>query len=424
MSIISSNVNSTGSIMDTSAGVLVVRDIRLKTKKFKRNAGSFHTRELYQKRAPTFLHCGLTFSTFPVETVPQDVVYIPTADAIVHFHGPLSKLSGSDGIYLLYLDISLISALEASSRSQQRCIRDHILDQSNNHSLLYYTRLHSDGYIQSSSRVNHILSYLQMLIGLKRARVLLLTIGESDSIRKSDRKIPPESICDLQTAIARSNLHEQLPDIQQASANVTQVHYRFHPHLSEKDIIAGLKLSVLVQGELKVADFDTESAWISINSFDGKRETTVLIRNLCDRNRAMVGDTVVVRVNPKSMWHGNSSEMLIMQHERKDSEEEGNDNSETMDTAFVSFPGLSCTSASELVPTGVVVAITTRRNSEIIATFPQLSRENVVAHKAEEYVLVIPIDRKLPKIRVFTRQAQSLQGKRAVVNIDKTFFKI
>jgi exosome complex exonuclease DIS3/RRP44 len=263
-----------------------------------------------------------------------------------------------------------------------------------------------------------------MLIGLKRARVLLLTIGESDSIRKSDRKIPPESICDLQTAIARSNLHEQLPDIQQASANVTQVHYRFHPHLSEKDIIAGLKLSVLVQGELKVADFDTESAWISINSFDGKRETTVLIRNLCDRNRAMVGDTVVVRVNPKSMWHGNSSEMLIMQHERKDSEEEGNDNSETMDTAFVSFPGLSCTSASELVPTGVVVAITTRRNSEIIATFPQLSRENVVAHKAEEYVLVIPIDRKLPKIRVFTRQAQSLQGKRAVVNIDKTFFKI
>jgi exoribonuclease R len=84
----------------------------------------------------------------------------------------------------------------------------------------------------------------------------------------------------------------------------------------------------------------------------------------------------------------------------------------------------------DLLPTGVVVRVmqSAAREKDIIARVRAAVRPQSMnnqdssltesASGREEYVLVVPMDRTLPKIRICTRQKAFLAGKKVVVNID------
>ena len=85
----------------------------------------------------------------------------------------------------------------------------------------------------------------------------------------------------------------------------------------------------------------------------------------------------------------------------------------------------------ELLPTGVVVRViqSSAREKDIIAGIRGVRQQQILksadaplaaegAVGKEEYVLVVPMDRSLPKIRICTRQKAFLAGKKIVVNID------
>ena len=77
---------------------------------------------------------------------------------------------------------------------------------------------------------------------------------------------------------------------------------------------------------------------------------------------------------------------------------------------------------------GVVVAVLSRKVTEMIATIPLhaeeraggecMSSSSSSSSTREEFLLAVPIDRKLPKIRILTRQYQLLKGQRISVSFD------
>jgi exoribonuclease R len=83
-----------------------------------------------------------------------------------------------------------------------------------------------------------------------------------------------------------------------------------------------------------------------------------------------------------------------------------------------------------LVPTGKVVGIlqASSREADIVAVFPSTNSTKNAKSEVdeavsavmgkEEFVLVYPLDRALPKMRIRTRQRNWLEGKKIVIRID------
>ena len=84
---------------------------------------------------------------------------------------------------------------------------------------------------------------------------------------------------------------------------------------------------------------------------------------------------------------------------------------------------ISVENVDKRYPTGVIVAILRRNVTEIIASVPMLRDKKADslsllpsgAETKEEFILVVPLDKKLPKFRILTRQYKRLSDQRIVV---------
>ncbi|KAL4227599.1 DIS3 mitotic control [Mactra antiquata] len=127
----------------------------------------------------------------------------------------------------------------------------------------------------------------------------------------------------------------------------------------------------------------------------------ILIPGMVARNRAVHGDLVVIEIIAKSDWlspSGNIHEPSV----------------EIGDGDKIKTPK---TNTSSILPTGKVVGILQRNWREYVACFSQ-DEETGRGDKKAGKVLVIPWDYRIPKIRISTRQIDSLQDHRILVRID------
>jgi exoribonuclease R len=81
----------------------------------------------------------------------------------------------------------------------------------------------------------------------------------------------------------------------------------------------------------------------------------------------------------------------------------------------------SSVSQDDLIPTGCIVGIlrSDAMSKCHVATFPQTTN-NLMKYVSlkDEYILLIPCDKCLPRIRVCTKQKEKLQGKKLLVRLD------
>ncbi|XP_069126738.1 DIS3-like exonuclease 1 [Argopecten irradians] len=166
------------------------------------------------------------------------------------------------------------------------------------------------------------------------------------------------------------------------------------------DVIeAGLKSGLYTQGFLNVNKSNaSQEAFVHRRRQDQKEEgeSDILIHGMSSRNRAVHGDLVVVELLPRSQWRGRSN---IIREGGTDTKESSDDD------------GGEVTS---VMPTGRIVAISQRAWREYVATFSQDEETGLKGGK----VLVIPWDYRIPKIRISTRQVETLKDHRIVVRID------
>ena len=170
----------------------------------------------------------------------------------------------------------------------------------------------------------------------------------------------------------------------------------------EDEIDAAVLAGTLERGSLQVDDHRPEEAWIRVSN-DSTRPDAVdlFLPTRAHRGRSVHGDIVAVEPLGKEEWATPSFNLA-----RRDATEEGQDESR----------GNAQRSASSLCPTGRVVGVMERTERCYVATIEDdvsLLREGTTAA-----VLAIPMDIRIPKLRIRTRKATAMDGCRLVCAID------
>ena len=194
-------------------------------------------------------------------------------------------------------------------------------------------------------------------------------------------------------------------------------------HISAAEADSGVRNGSLLSGKIYVFPHNSHDAEVAVVG-----GLTVLISGRSDMNRALDGDTVVVRVHPKSKWNRICGSLTISplvdgseSMDNPNEEESANQVVDTQDPAD-----------NTLMVTGMVVAIIRRDISEMVVTVPMNHFESTPQSSSiagsvsipsdslerENFILVPPLDLRLPKIRIRTRQWSKLEGHRIIVAFD------
>lgn len=205
--------------------------------------------------------------------------------------------------------------------------------------------------------------------------------------------------------------------------NTDDKRFTYEEHMTPVQISGGIKAGLLYQGTLNISMHNYLEGTI-MTEVDGI-ETQILISGRASLNRAIQGDTVAVKLLPKEEWKTNVSSIVVddetekveekeeEEKEKKDKNEkqEKEEKEESKTEKIVPVSEKPC-------PTGKVVGIIKKNWRQYCGSIDKATVQKTSNEAAAQNVLVISMDRRIPKIRIRTRQAQSLSGKRIVVSID------
>ncbi|KAG9352092.1 hypothetical protein JZ751_020505 [Albula glossodonta] len=147
---------------------------------------------------------------------------------------------------------------------------------------------------------------------------------------------------------------------------------------------AQLEAFVRVEGSVNKGTGEWAHSRVDVLVFGGK-----------PRNRAVHGDVVVVELLSQGEWRGRNMALTEGEAEERAGEEP----------------------QSQPMPTGKVVGILQRNWRDYVVTFPPWEEVQSQSHSSQR-ILVTPWDYRLPRIRISTHQAETLQGQRAIVRLD------
>uniref|UniRef100_A0A8C9VND5 DIS3-like exonuclease 1 n=1 Tax=Scleropages formosus TaxID=113540 RepID=A0A8C9VND5_SCLFO len=170
-------------------------------------------------------------------------------------------------------------------------------------------------------------------------------------------------------------------------------------HLPAEVLEAGIKSGRYIKGTLKVNKHRAQQeAFVQADSSTKNTELSsdVLVWGMKQRNRAVHGDLVVVELLPRGEWKGRT--IALTEAETGVEERTGEEQSQPM-------------------PTGRVVGILQRNWRDYVVTFPPWEEVQSQSRNSQR-ILVIPWDRRIPKIRISTQQAEALQEHRVIVRLD------
>ncbi|KAF3686767.1 DIS3-like exonuclease 1 [Channa argus] len=204
------------------------------------------------------------------------------------------------------------------------------------------------------------------------------------------------------------NFWPQLHDAHELYSSISQALHEkesegtekeYTEHLPAEVLEAGIKSRRYIQGTLTVNKHRAQDeAFVMTEGFTDKNTDETMLVLICgskNRNRAVHDDIVVVELFPKSEWRGKATALADGQGEEKS----GQDNE------------------SKPQPTGRIVGILQRNWRDYVVTFPLRDGTQSQSRNSQR-ILAVPWDRRIPKIRISTQQADALQDHRVVVRID------
>ncbi|KAF4075255.1 hypothetical protein AMELA_G00232410 [Ameiurus melas] len=176
----------------------------------------------------------------------------------------------------------------------------------------------------------------------------------------------------------------------------------FPEHLPLSKIQTGIKSGAFLQGSFRANTDNYLEATVFIHG-EGGKTTEVLLQGLQNLNRAVHQDVVAVELFPKEHWVAPSS--VVLQDDQQNDEDSEEEEAEKK----LESPVLD---TSMLKPTGRVVGVIKRNWRPFCGMLNQSQIKEATRH------LFTPADRRIPRIRIETRQALTLVGQRIIVAID------
>ncbi|KAF5255169.1 hypothetical protein FANTH_149 [Fusarium anthophilum] len=186
-------------------------------------------------------------------------------------------------------------------------------------------------------------------------------------------------------------------------------------------MMTGVKAGLMHQGIFNVSPYNYLEGSIKVPAFP----KPLLVLGRENINRAVDGDVVVVEVLPQDQWKEPSTKIIeedaITKNENADVEESQDLVSEKERKALQEQVKKTQKSASESKPqpTAKVVGVIKRNWRQYVGHIdPSSASKGSSQGRKQDSVFLIPMDKKIPKIRLRTRQVADLLGKRLLVTID------
>lgn len=170
----------------------------------------------------------------------------------------------------------------------------------------------------------------------------------------------------------------------------------FPEHLSQSQITAGIKSGKLKQGVFYLSRTNFLEGTVNIEG----REP-VLLHGLESMNRAVDGDTVAVEVLEEKDWTAPAEVVLI---------DEGFDPGDTLEKDNKKLK--EAVKSKDVQCTGKVVGIIRRKWRQYCGMLQPNPNKGATKH------LFVAAEKKIPKVRIETRQADILANQRIIVAID------
>ncbi|KAF9618769.1 hypothetical protein IFM89_002464 [Coptis chinensis] len=253
-------------------------------------------------------------------------------------------------------------------------------------------------------------------------QVLLITNDKENKRKAIDEGISAETVETFVKSLGQPNLLDLvvrpnsedvgMEDVEDLRPSKRKVIYSEHKPLSE--ITFGLQRGIYHQGKLRVNRYNPFEAYVGSESIGDE----IIIHGRSNMNRAFDGDVVVVELLPKEQWNeGNSLSIADDEDEEEEdvhlvpnSADDAPRNVDVIQNSGRNVDSVSCR------PSGRVVGIIKRNWQSYCGSLepmPMPAGNGGIAH-----ALFVSKDRRIPKIRIQTRQLGNLLDKRIVVAVD------
>ncbi|XP_071510862.1 exosome complex exonuclease RRP44-like [Diadema antillarum] len=172
----------------------------------------------------------------------------------------------------------------------------------------------------------------------------------------------------------------------------------FPEHLSLSQLQAGIKEGRYKQGTFQSSRENYREGYVSVQG----EEKRVFIKGLANQNRAVQDDIIAIEMLPESQWSAPSSVIA----------EDTGSKDDVLDEAEDSVDSSNRPPRRDAMPTCRVVGIIKRNWRPFCGVIMPASVKGGTRH------LFMAAERRIPKIRIETRQYDALVGHRIIVSID------
>ena len=198
----------------------------------------------------------------------------------------------------------------------------------------------------------------------------------------------------------------------EANAELVRGAHVFDEYWDTAELEAGVRVGTLHRGFFNANAYNYLEGTVRTDALP----KPILLQGREAMNRAVDGDVVYVALLPESEWKGATDAVLESDAaQRNDDAREDDDDDEEPDAPEVE----PSHDDSKKQPTGRVVGIARRNWRSYVAHIDATSvNEGAIASLGPQTVFASPVDRKIPRIKIRTRQVGELLGQKILVTID------
>lgn len=266
--------------------------------------------------------------------------------------------------------------------------------------------------------------HLAQTKGKQLPTVVMLTDDRGNIEKAKAAQVPAITLRDYVAGLKDADrLLDMIAESQERgiSRDKKSADFLYPEYFSMSKMMTGVKSNMLHQGIFNVSPYNYLEGSIKVPAFP----KALLVLGRDNINRAVDGDVVVVEVLPKDQWKEPSSKIIeeetITKNENADGDEGEDLVTEKERRALQDEVKKTHTTSTEgrPQPTARVVGVIKRNWRQYVGHVDQSSvSQSAKQGRKQESVFLVPMDKKIPKIRIRTRQAGELLGKRILVTID------
>ncbi|MCJ1383103.1 exosome catalytic subunit dis3 [Xylographa soralifera] len=269
----------------------------------------------------------------------------------------------------------------------------------------------------------HLEQAIQSSTKKRPCPTIVMLSDDKENLRKArEDKLAASSLSDYVSQLEDA---DRLLDMMIASgsrqiARDGKVELLYPEYYSMSKINTGIKAGNLHQGIFNVSPYNYLEGSVHVPAF----EKSLLVLGRDNSNRAVQGDVVVVEILPKPQWKAPSTKIIeeeaLNKNENADVEDDEavvtEQERRALQEEVRKTHGRSTEGRPQ--PTARVVGIVKRNWRQYVGHIDSSSSSISKQGRKQQTVFLIPMDKRIPKIRIRTRQADELMGKRVLVTID------